>query len=301
MTIASHCLHLLSQRSPRTPEDLAASCVAEGLTKARSPEAAVTSALVSCHDHAPPLPDGRFGYSLHLLEGSWITTRNRNGDRLPPSFDTALLQRLVARTPLPLAGGGGEVRSTEHADGLRGPAGWLPPERDGALLGLRIRRGALEVREVELDARAGARGRDLAARLRARIGSGRWYGSSLTGAEHEVWRALVQLVAAEPDVLAGPAAPLSELLPDLASRPEASVQLGEPTTISLPLEMRAQLQQQADEFGVPLSRWLTDQLADLAQRGPRWLRRVPSYSDSWSGYDLNEPDDGWYGDVAHGW
>ena len=265
MTIASHCLDLLSLRSPRSLEELTEAAVVAGLTRSQNPQASVSNALYSHKLEAPLLPDGRYGYTLHILENCWITTRQRNGDRLPPSFDIDGLANQLRRRTLPLPGGG-QVGSTRHADGLRGPAGWLPKPRDGTVIGLRITAGALEVRAVELDDEAAARGRDLAARLRARIAPPSWPRRTV-GREDAAWQALVQLLAEEPDVLASPVAPLSELLPELAPSPEARIELADPVTIALPLQLRKRLQQRADDNGMPVSDWLTDRLEELASTG----------------------------------
>lgn len=290
VTIADHCLALLAEQSPRTPEELAEACAAAGVTRARDPVASVKSALLSRGDEAPVLPDGRYGFTLRLLEGCWLTTRQRNGDRLVPSFDLGLLQRLVASRPVPLATGG-SVESSSFADGLSGPPGWLPHHADGALIGVRLSGGVLDVRPVVLDADASARGTDLAARLRARVSSrGSWWPAHGLGREHEVWRALVQLVAQEPKVLAVPVAPLSELLPDMAHRPEAAVVLGDPVVLSLPVALRERLQAHSDGDGVPLPRWLTDRLEELARDGTWWGRRNRyDAEDLWTpGYDASE-------------
>jgi hypothetical protein len=249
--------------------------------------ASVKSALSSREDEAPPLPDGRYGFTLRLLEGCWLTTRQRNGDRLIPSFDIGLLQRLVAGRPVPLASGGSEESST-FGDGLSGPPGWLPPHGDGALLGLRLSGGVLDVRPVVLDADATARGVDLAARLRARVSSrGSWWRAHGVGREHEVWRSLVQLVAQEPEVLAVPVAPLSELLPDMAHRPKAEVELGDPVVLYLPVALRERLHAHSDREGLPLPRWLTDRLEELARDGTWWGRR--------NRYDVSETWEYGYG------
>lgn len=278
MTIASHCLELLSLRSPRTLDELAEACAAAGVVRSQNPRGSVTQALLSYRMEAPLLPDGRYGFTLHILEGCWFTTRQRNGDRLPPGFDTGRLTDLLTHRTLALAAGG-RVGSTTYADGLRGPAGWLPNDSDGAPIGLRITDGALEVRAVLLDDDAAVRGNDLARRLRARASSRSWpYGP--LGHERKVWDALVLLLAEEPNVLSSPVAPLSELLPDLARRPEAKVELADPVTMALPIELRDRLQQHADDGGLPLSLWLTDKLQELAYAGS-WPRRCSCY-DAWN-------------------
>ena len=280
MTIASHCLELLSLRSPRTLDELAEAGVAAGLIRSQNPRGSVTQALLSHQMEAPLLGDGRYGFTLHILEGCWLTTRQRNGDRLPPGFDTGRLTGLLRYRTLALATGG-RVGSTKYADGLRGPAGWLPNDSDGTLIGLRITDGALEVRTVVLDDEAAVRGHDLARRLRARVSSRDWtYGPH--GREHEVWDALVMLLAGEPDVLSSPVAPLSELLPDLARRPEAKVELADPVTMALPIELRDRLQKHADDGQLPLSIWLTEKLQELAYAGS-WPRRCGCF-DGWD-YD----------------
>ena len=277
MTIASHCLDLLSLRSPRTLDELAEAGIAAGVIHSQNPRGSVTQALTSYRDQAPLLPDGRYGFTLHILEGCWLTTRQRNGDRLPPGFDTGRLTDLLRHRTLALAAGG-RVGSTTYADGLRGPAGWLPNDSDGALIGLRVSDGALEVRTVALDDGAAVRGHDLARRLRARVSSRRWP-QGPDGRELEVWDALVLLLAEEPDVLSSPVAPLSELLPDLARRPEAQVELADPVTMTLPIELRDRLQQHADDGHLPLSLWLTDKLQQLAYSGS-WPGRCACY-DAW--------------------
>lgn len=280
MTIASHCLDLLSTRSPQSPEELAEACIAAGVTRSKTPVASVTQALWSHRFVAPLLSDGRIGYTLHLLEGRWFTTRHRNGDRIPASLDIGRLPEVLGEEGLPSATAGGRVTGSKYADGLHGPAGWLPAEQDDGLLALRLHGGVVEVRTVPwLDERAHRAGEDLAARLRKRVrppqrDSGEWVAN-------EVWTALVQLLGDDGDVLREPVAPLSELLPEYVHNPLAKLELSEPITICLPEELRDRLVEHAQVIGQPLPEWLTDQLEDLARKGPAWLHREPSYESSW--------------------
>jgi hypothetical protein len=279
MTIASHCLELLSRRSPQSPEDLAEACIAAGLTKSRTPVASVTQALWSHRLVAPPLSDGRIGYTVHLLEGRWLTTRRRNGNRIPASFDIGRLPEVLGEEGLPSTAGG-RVTGAQHADGLQGPPGWLPPERDDELLALRLNGGVVQVRPVpSLDGQAHRAGEDLATRLRRRVrkpqrDSGDWVAN-------EMWLALLQLFGDDPDVLREPVAPLSELLPEFVLRPLAKLALSDPITIALPQDLRDNLMEQAEFIGQSLDEWLTDQLEDLARMGPAWLYREPRYESAW--------------------
>jgi hypothetical protein len=280
MTIATHCLDLLSRRSPQSPEELAEACVAAGVTRSRPPVASVTQARWSQRFLAPQLSDGRFGYTPRLLDGRWFTTRRWSGNRIPASFDIGRLPELLAGEGLPSATAGGRVIGTAHAPGLQGPAGGLPPEEDGVLLALRLRGDVVEVRTIpSLDSRVHRAGEDLATRLRKRVrkperDSGDWVAN-------EVWAALLQLFGDDDDVLREPVAPLSELLPEYVLRPLARFELSDPITVVLPQDLRDSLREHAKFIGQPLDEWLTDQLEDLARKGPAWLYRAPDYESSW--------------------
>lgn len=289
MTIASYCLSLLSQRSPQTLEELTDACVAAGVTRSRTPLTSVRQALAGHGDVAPELPGGRYAYSRHLLDGRWFTTRCHDGRRLSPSFDLRLLQRLLAARSTPLVSGG-EAIAGASADGWAGPAGWLPEA--GELVGVRLRGDHLEVRRVDLDARAGARGADLAERLRVRASRHFWWPASGVGDERGVWDAVLQLLAEDDDVLRDPVPPLADLLPDMAHRPEAQVRLGHPVMLQLPELLQKRLTRLATEESTPLARWLTDRLEDIASE-PETARR--RYGRRWS-RDSSWDDPAWEND-----
>lgn len=291
MTIASYCLSLLSQRSPQTLEELTDACVAAGVTRSRTPLTSVKQAL-ACHgDAAPEIPGGRYAFSRHLLDGRWFTTRCHDGRRLSPSFDLRLLQRLLAGRSVPLESGG-EAIASASADGLAGPAGWLPGA--GELVGVRLRGDRLEVRRVELEPSAGARGADLARRLRVRASPRFWWPASGWGDERRVWAAVLQVLAEDGDALRVPVPPLGDLLPDMAHRPEAQVRLGHPVTLRLPELLQERLTRLATEEGTPFDRWLTDTLEQIAS--DPWTARRRDY-DRWSG-DGPWEDDGPWADVV---
>jgi hypothetical protein len=301
MTIASYCLSLLSQRSPQTLEELTDACVAAGVTRSRTPLTSVKQALAGHGDVAPELPGGRYAYSRHLLDGRWFTTRCHDGRRLSPSFDLRLLQRLLAGRSTPLLSGG-EAIAAASADGWAGPAGWLPEA--GEVVGVRLRGDHLEVRRVDLDPRAGARGADLAQRLRVRASPHFWWPANGVGNEPRLWTAVLQLLAEDDDALRAPVPPLADLLPDMAHRPEARVRLGHPVTLRLPELLQKRLTRLATEEGTPLDRWLTDRLEEIASE-PETARR--RYGGRWSGDGYwddrtreNEPgwDDGPWADVV---
>jgi hypothetical protein len=284
MTIATHCLDLLSRRSPQSPEELAEACVAAGVTRSRTPVASVTQAMWGQRFLAPPLSDGRFGYTPHLLDGRWFTTRRWSGNRVPASFDIGRLPEVLGEDGLPSATAGGRVRATSHADGLQGPPGWLPPEQDDALLAVRLHGGVVEVRTTPPpDERALRAGEDLATRIRKRVrrpqrDSGEWV-------EKEVWAALLQLLGDDPDVLREPVAPLSELLPEYVHRPAAKLTPSDPIIVVLPQDLSDNLVEQAKFIGRPLDEWLTDQLEDLARKSPARTYCEPYYDqpyyESW--------------------
>jgi len=100
-----------------------------------------------------PLPDGRVGHSLTLLEGAVLTHRVR----APLAGRTDLwvgcgLQPLLSLTafgPLPLADGSGEVTRSDEHDVLLGPPGWLPDVDRHALVGVRVTGGAVGVEVID--------------------------------------------------------------------------------------------------------------------------------------------------------
>ena len=102
----------------------------------------------------------------------------------------------------------------------------------------------------------------------------------------------------EPELLAQPIAPLSELLPDVAHRPEAQVELTEPLVLRLPAILRQALEERASIADIPFPVWLTDRLEELANGTARWSgapRRVDDrYRDE---YGAGVPED-WAGEWA---
>jgi len=160
VTIASHCLALLHEHGPLTPEELGAACRDAGVTASRHPEQAVISALNWHQDGRAFRVGDRFRAVTDLLEGRWLTfAAPDDPENLTPDVDLACLTRLVQREGLPLAGGGiVKARRYSYAT-WTGPDGWLPA---GETLGLQLLGGTAQVSMVVVDAAAEHRGERLA-------------------------------------------------------------------------------------------------------------------------------------------
>jgi hypothetical protein len=157
MTIASHCLALLHERGPLTPEELGSECHDAGVTTSRNPTQAVINALNWNQDGRALMVGDRFRAVTELLEGRWLTfpASVDGGATVDPGVDLACLTRLVEREGLPLAGGGTITAERYWNRTWSGPDGWLPV---GETLGLRLVGGMADVSAVVIDDAAEKRG-----------------------------------------------------------------------------------------------------------------------------------------------
>ena len=276
MTIASHCLALLHEHGPLTPEELGAACRDAGVTASRHPEQAVNSALNWHQDGRAFRVGDRFRAVTDLLEGRWLTfAAPDDPENLRPDVDLACLTRLVQREGLPLAGGGiVKARRYSYAT-WTGPDGWLPA---GETLGLQLLGGTAQVSMVVVDAAAEHRGERLA-ELLAKASSHRSNG--YFERHQAAGPGLLTLLANEDDLLREPVPPLSLLLP---APPQEARQNSWDTAppfwdtappfwataqVHLPLELYGHFEIVARSMGKPLGHWLAEQL--------EWFAECPSF------------------------
>lgn len=290
MTIATHCLDLLTDHGPLLPEELGRRCQADGVTSARNPTAAVVNAIGV--GRTVDLPDGRLASVLWVLEGRWLTTTFPAAPcRVDPGLDLCVLGGPVARDGVPLATGGALCSRGWSDERLTAPEGWLGAVPEDSTLGLRVRSGVVDVAAVTLDSEAHHRGEALAARLLEAAPS---VATDYYGQNSETARTLLQLMLADPEVLSEPVPPLSLLLPRLEppepdegrwrydglygygrgpSEPTCSARgAGDryrgdrpydttTTLLHLPSPLFDQLEVASCSAGLPLEEWLVDQLA----------------------------------------
>lgn len=262
MTIATHCIELLTARGPMTAEDLGAACRAAGLTSAKDPAMSVNSALGWASDGRALRIDDHFHLVTSLLDRRWLTMpAPPDPRRFEPGVDLECLLGFARREGIPLATGG-SLRG--HRFGAwTGPGGWAPA---GDFIGLRLVDGIAEVAPVELDEEVRTRGDELA----ERILSAPDYERALDGGERLV-RAVLTLLQVDDVVLREPVPPLSVIFPvptpPIFARP-APFPAAPPgfsaLQIFLPPGLHADLADAAHEVGVGLDRWVVDELARLA-------------------------------------
>jgi hypothetical protein len=208
MTIASHCVALIREHGPLTPDELGDACREAGVTTSRQPANAVKSALHWYQDGRVLLVRDRFHDVVELLDGRWLTfPRADESLEVRPDIDLACLARLVQRDGLPLADGG--VVASRHYvdDAWVGPDGWLP---DGDVLGLQLSDGTARVAAVVIDDAARERGARLAEQL-TEGASQRSFG--FLDRRRAATAGLLRLLAADDELLREPVPPLSTLLP----------------------------------------------------------------------------------------
>src|SRR4051812_19918687 len=162
MTISSFCHEQLRLRGPLTMDVLARLAVEEGVTRSRTPESSVRSAITY---NDVELPDGRWASPLALLEGRWLTTRLLGSSwygEEPASHDLAPLHLAVRATDIPLATGGVLKRGSYGY-------GWTPPKNwpdvacaEGQLYALGLRDGVLHLQVIDETPAVRARGHALA-------------------------------------------------------------------------------------------------------------------------------------------
>lgn len=270
MTIASFCHDLLLTEGPLPLPTLACRASAAGVTRARDPEAAVRSAIGQAQVQ---LPDGRWQTPLRLLEGRILTV-----GRLPlrgapwtddhvdgVEYDVAPLDRALRCGPVPLGGGGELRRRGGYRSEWIAPRGWPGLEvGHDELLGLRIRAGALHLERVPVTAALRAEGERLAEALDDAGRPGRWSYWHSDDVVADLWSRL----AADPDLLAQPAPPLSRCVPafaeELAARREQRRLLAASWTVTLGLPARLQevALSEARRSGEALLEWLQRFVAD---------------------------------------
>jgi hypothetical protein len=265
VSIASHCLSLIREHGPLSADELGAACLADGVTTARQPAAAATSALSWNMDGRAFRVGDRFHAVSELLEGRWLTL-DRSADEPATAnlnIDLACLTGLIAREGLALAGGG-ILKARRYGDEpWTGPDGWLP---EGDILGLRLLGGTAELRAVVIDEAAEKRGECLVERLSAGNRNGSFgYGERRKAAS----QGLLALLAEDDDLLREPVPPLSTLLPPPAAELRSPAWDVPPpfwptVHIHMSPELYGQLDQVAPAIGARLDHWLTDQMVWLA-------------------------------------
>ena len=279
MTIASFCLDQLAH-GPLPLDELTRRVVDAGLTRSRTPESSVRSAIAYS---AVGLPDGRWASPAQLMEGRWLTTRDLTGRRWAydeggAHHDLAPLRQVVRAQPVPLATGG-VLRMSRYGGGWDQPDAWAALERGpDQLYALGLLDGVLHVQVIDQTPPLRDRGHTLALAL-GRLDEAQRYWTTVAGRIGEnLLNRLWELAAAGADVLARPAPPLSECVPSLtaALRAEAELRREEDRHWRPALDLPAELQQiaidaarEADTVFIDwLSSFVADHLRDLsAERG----------------------------------
>jgi hypothetical protein len=231
-----------------------------------------------------PLPDGRVGHSLSLLEGAVLTHRART----PLAGRTDLwvgcglqpLLSLAAFGPLPLADGSGEVTRSEEHDVLLGPPGWLPAVDRYELVGLRVVGGALRAEVVDPAELPGperqAEVRELLSEIYLRQDDPTSCGPADPA---RLARAVSVALMVDPGLFDQPLPPLEELLHDPLQR---GADVGHWRAVAVtsqvetegfwldgvPVALAVELRQRARRYGMDPSEFVVALLGTLAWRTP---------------------------------
>jgi hypothetical protein len=261
----NHCADLINDSGPLSPDDLAPSVLAAGLTKSGNPAAAVRTTLRQSPVMVQ-LADGRFDSVRRILDGSALTHRVRYATAgrqvLFAGPELAMLdQVLVHEGSLALSAGGAVTSSSGTFGGWCGPPGWLPDVPADSLLAFRLRNGRLSVETVADEPSPSSPGVEhlrvvLRRQLTSTDGLGQWHSQRTLGTL--LIRALIEI----PDLLA------AELLPPLdevlqlgterwgrgwSVEPGEEVRTGAPVVLDdLPLPLIAALRRDAEKLGVSL-------------------------------------------------
>jgi hypothetical protein len=269
MTIAGHCIELLREKGPMTPEELGTACRWAKLTTARQPALSVRTALSWANDGRALRLGADFHLVTSLLDGRWLTLRRPEDPRhFDPRVDLACLAGVAERDGIPLAAGG-SLRRLRYATTWAGPHNWAP---DSEVVGIRLVDGVAEVAAVELDDDAHKRG-DALVELLPRVGTG--YSFGVGGRQGTLACDLLALVHDDPELLRAPVPPLRELVPQPAppawptSFPPPPPPGRQTVEACLPTWLLDHLEEAAAEADMPVGLWLGDDLARLVA----WPRR----------------------------
>jgi hypothetical protein len=210
MTLSDAVHRHLQTAGPCTLDELHAAMLEQGATKAKTP-VGVRLALGGYGAVAEELPDGRWDLVTRRLDGAVLTVRPRS--RLEDGVlwahgDLSPLQRVPGPAP-PLATGGEARWSRTGIPRLSFPPGALPPLERDDLLALSWDGQALHVSLVSLPSDDAYADRvDRARRLLA-LHATKGESYRVTSLTDHVLSALRE----DPELLAEPLPPLSELLP----------------------------------------------------------------------------------------
>ncbi|MCH1867599.1 hypothetical protein [Nocardioides sp. CFH 31398] len=231
-----------------------------------------------------PLPDGRVGHSLTLLEGAVLTHRARTplGGRTDLWVGCGLqpLLSLTAFGPLPLADGSGEVTRSEEHDVLVGPPGWLPDVGRHELVGLRVVGGALRAEAVDPAELPGpereAEVRGLLSEIYLRHADPTYCGAADPA---QLARAVSVALLVDPELFHQPLPPLEELLHNPLQR---GVDVGHWRAVAvgsqvetegfwldgMPVALAVELRRRARCYGMDEAQFVVALLGTLAWRTP---------------------------------
>ncbi|WBQ07869.1 hypothetical protein [Kribbella sp. CA-293567] len=213
--IATFCGRQINASGPLTPDDLAPSVLAAGLTRSSNPATSIRAALRQSPVMVQ-LPDGRFDHARRMLDGAALTHRVRFATKgrqvLYAGPELALLdQLLVHEGSLALSAGGAVSSSYGEFGGWCGPPGWLPEAAADTLLAFRLRNGRISVEPVpdepSFSTPVTERLRSVLRRyLRSDDGLSQWQ------SQHTLGKLMLRALSEIPDLLMEPLPPLDEIL-----------------------------------------------------------------------------------------